>query len=45
LPKNIIVRENGFAGMGEGSAFDFIANDASGELPRELHESGNTFEP
>jgi poly(beta-D-mannuronate) lyase len=45
LPKNIIVRENGFAGMGEGSAFDFIANDANGELPRELHESGNTFEP
>jgi hypothetical protein len=31
--------------MGEGSAFDFIAPDPSGELPKALHESGNTFEP
>jgi poly(beta-D-mannuronate) lyase len=45
LPKNIVVRENVFAGMGEGSAFDFISPDPSGELPKELHESSNTFEP
>jgi poly(beta-D-mannuronate) lyase len=45
LPKNIVVRENVFAGVGNASAFDFIANDASGELPRELHESGNTSDP
>jgi hypothetical protein len=45
LPKNIVVRENGFAGMGDGSAFDFIAQDPSGELPKELREFGNTFEP
>jgi hypothetical protein len=45
LPKNTVVRENGFAGMGEGSAFDFIAPDPSGELPKELHESGNAIEP
>ena len=45
LPKNIVVRENVFGGMGDGSAFDFIANDASGGLTKELHESGNTFEP
>jgi poly(beta-D-mannuronate) lyase len=44
LPKNIVVRENVLAGMGEGSVFDFIANDASGELLKELHESENTFE-
>ena len=42
---NIVVRENVFARMGEGSAFDFIADDPRGELPEELHESGNTFEP
>jgi hypothetical protein len=45
LPKNIVVRENVFGGMGDGSAFDFIAIDASGGLAKELHESGNTFEP
>lgn len=45
LPKNIVVRENRFTVMGEGGAFDFIAPDPSGELPKELHESGNTFEP
>ena len=45
LPKNIVVRENVFAGMREGSAFDFIAPDPSGELPKELRESGNTIEP
>jgi hypothetical protein len=45
LPKNIVVRENVFAGLGEGSAFDFISPDPSGELPKELHESSNTFEP
>ncbi len=45
LPKNIIVRENVFAGMGDGSAFDYIAPDPVGELPKELHESKNTFEP
>jgi poly(beta-D-mannuronate) lyase len=43
LPRNIVVRENRFVGMGEGSAFDFIANDANGELSKELHESGDTF--
>ncbi len=45
LPTNIIVQENGFAGLEEGSAFDFIATDPSGELPKQLHESRNTFEP
>jgi hypothetical protein len=45
LPKNIVVRENVFAGMGDGSAFDYIAPDPIGELPKELHESKNTFEP
>ena len=45
LPKNIVVRENVFGGMGDGSAFDYIAPDPIGELPKELHESKNTFEP
>lgn len=45
LPKNIVVRENVFAGTSEGSAFDFIAADPSGEMRKELHESGNTLEP
>ena len=45
LPKNIVVRENVLVGMGEGSAFEFIAIDASGEPPKALRESGNTFEP
>jgi len=45
LPRNIVVRENACVGMGEGSAFDFIAVDASGQLTKELHESGNAFEP
>jgi poly(beta-D-mannuronate) lyase len=45
LPKNIVVRENVFAGTVEGSAFDFIAQDPSGELPKELREVRNTFEP
>lgn len=45
LPRNIVVRENVFVGMGEGSAFDFIAPDPSGELPKELHELGNLFQP
>ncbi len=45
LPKNILVRENVLAGVEDGSAFDFITKDESGELPKELHESGNTFEP
>jgi hypothetical protein len=31
--------------MGDGSAFDYIAPDLIGELPKELHESKNTFEP
>jgi hypothetical protein len=45
LPRTIVVHENVFAGMGEGSAFDFISPDPSSELPKELHESSNTFEP
>lgn len=45
LPKNIVVRENVFAGTGGGCAFDFIAPDPSGELPNELRESTNTLEP
>jgi poly(beta-D-mannuronate) lyase len=45
LPRNIVVHENVLAGMGDGSVFDFIATDPSGELPKELHESSNTFEP
>jgi poly(beta-D-mannuronate) lyase len=45
LPKNIVVRENVFADPVDGSAFDFIAQDPSGELPKELHEFRNTFEP
>ena len=45
LPTNIFVRENVFAGMGDGSVFDFIANEPSGGLRKELNESSNTFEP
>lgn len=45
LPKDIRVEDNVFIGMQKGSVFDFIAQDPSGELPKELHESGNTFEP
>lgn len=45
LPRNIVVHGNVFAGMGEGSAFDFIADDPIGGLRKELRESGNTFRP
>lgn len=45
LPKNVRVMDNAFTGMKAGSVFDFVADDASGELPKELHESGNTFTP
>jgi len=45
LPKNIHVVNNTFKGVAEGSVFDFIADDARGALPKELHESGSTFEP
>ena len=45
LPKNIVVHENVCAGMGDGSVFDFIANEPSGGLRKELNEFGNTFEP
>lgn len=45
LPKNIVVSRNVFAGMGEGSAFDFIAKDPSRGLVKELIESENNFEP
>ena len=45
LPKNIVVHENVFAGMGDGSAFDYIAPDPTGELSKQLHESKNNFEP
>jgi poly(beta-D-mannuronate) lyase len=43
LPRNIVVHENVFAGMGDGSVFDFIANEPSGGLRKELNEFGNTF--
>jgi poly(beta-D-mannuronate) lyase len=45
LPKNIRVEQNAFIGTKAKTAFDFIAPDPSGELPNELHESANTFEP
>lgn len=45
LPKNIVVRENVFTGTVDGRAFDFIAQDPSGELQKELREFRNTFEP
>lgn len=45
LPQNIVVSGNAFVGSTAASAFDFIANDASSELAKELHESGNTSEP
>ncbi len=45
LPKNILVYKNVFVGMGEGSAFDFIADDPSGGLRKELRETENIFQP
>ena len=45
LPKNIRVEENVFIGTKASSAFDFISPDPTGDLPKELHETGNTFEP
>ena len=45
LPKNIRAEQNAFIGTNANSAFDFTADDPSGELPKELHEAGNTFEP
>jgi len=45
LPKNIRVIDNAFVGMTKGSVFDFVAESPDGALGKELHESGNTFEP
>ena len=45
LPQNIVVSGNLFVGSTTASAFDFIANDASGGLAKELHESGNQSTP
>jgi hypothetical protein len=46
LPQNITVRDNVFIGNKDvTSAFDFIAPDASGVFVKELHESGNSFQP
>jgi poly(beta-D-mannuronate) lyase len=46
LPQNITVRDNVFTGNKDvTSAFDFIAPDALGALAKELHESGNSFQP
>lgn len=45
LPKNIRVEQNAFIGTKTNTAFDFIADDPNGDLPKELHESANTFEP
>jgi poly(beta-D-mannuronate) lyase len=45
VPKNIRVEQNAFIGTKAKTAFDFIADDSSGDLPKELLEAGNTFEP
>ncbi|MBX7207168.1 MAG: polysaccharide lyase 6 family protein [Verrucomicrobiaceae bacterium] len=45
LPRNIVVRDNNFTGMGEGSVFDFIAADPAGEMRKELREERNVFRP
>jgi poly(beta-D-mannuronate) lyase len=46
LPRNITVRDNVFVGgKAVTSPFDYVAPDASGALAKELHESGNRFQP
>lgn len=45
LPKHIRVEQNAFIGTKANSVFDYIAPDPNGELPKELHESRNTFDP
>jgi hypothetical protein len=45
LPENIRVIDNAFVGGMEDSAFDFVAELPDGGLMKEIHESGNTFEP
>jgi poly(beta-D-mannuronate) lyase len=45
LPRNIRVIGNEFIGTTARSAFDYVAPDPSGGLPKELHETDNRFEP
>jgi len=45
LPKNIFAQDNTFTGTEAAGAFDHIAPDPTGALPKELHESGNQATP
>jgi poly(beta-D-mannuronate) lyase len=44
LPQSIHFEDNLLVGMKPGSLWDYLAEDASGQLPRELHESGTRWE-
>ena len=45
LPQNIRVKDNVFVGTTATNAFDYIAPDPTGVLPKELHQTGNQFLP